>query len=216
MSDDKPLDFYPGTTTYFNVFDNAINPKGFSGRFDDLAPLIEGPNVRVVPHNICACLEDLEKAEAFFLEAGFEGLMYRDPDGIYKHGRSSEREQILLKVKRFKDAEATIVACYEEQENQNESFKNELGRTARSSAKAGKTGKGQLGGFHCVGVAGGEYAGVEFDVSSSSITHDLRRAYWAGRDNYLGKLIVYKYFPTGGDTRPRHPVFKGFRDVRDL
>jgi DNA ligase 1 len=210
MSDDKPAD----DVSYW-IFDNSVSPLPFRSRFAGLAPL-DREFVRVVPHNVVACLEDLEKAEALFLNAGYEGLMYRDPEGRYKNGRSSEREQILLKVKRFRDAEARVVGVYEEMENQNEAFTNELGRTARSSAKAGKVGKGQLGGFHVVGV-GGDYDGVEFDVSSSSITHDMRKAYWIDQQpDLINRLLVYKYFPTGGDTRPRHPIFKGWRDGRDL
>jgi DNA ligase 1 len=213
MSDDKPLDFY-GSTVRFFIFDNAVSPLGFQDRYVGLQS-IDSPNVVIVPHLPIGSLASLEQAESAFLQAGYEGLMYRSPDGIYKHGRSSEREQILLKVKRFKDAEARIVEAYEEMENNNVAFKNELGRTARSSAKGGKVGKSQLGGFHVVGV-GGDYDGVAFDVSSSSIVHTDRVKFWEGRENYKGQLLTYKYFPTGGDTRPRHPIFKGFRDVRDL
>jgi len=219
MSDNKPVDFYGDETVKFYVFDRITNMP-FKARLSFFQHLAEEyanefPNLVVVPQILVGSLADLETAETEFLQAGYEGLMYRDPEGIYKHGRSSEREQILLKVKRFCDAEARIIEAYEEMENQNESFKNELGRTARSSAKAGKVGKGQLGGFHCVGV-GGVYDGVAFDVSSSSITHNLRRAFWIDRADFPGRLVTYKYFPTGGDTRPRHPIFKGFRDTRDL
>lgn len=209
MSDDKPAD-----DVTFWIFDNACSPLPFRSRWAGLMELDNGP-VRVVPHNVASSLEELSMAETAFLTAGYEGLMYRDPDGPYKHGRSSEREGWLLKVKRFKDAEARIVGAYEEMENQNTAFTNELGRTARSSAKAGKVGKGRLGGFHCVGV-GGSYDGVEFDVASGAMCHEMREELWPIRDSFTGKLLVYKYFPTGGDTRPRHPIFKGFRDVRDL
>ena len=44
------------------------------------------------------------------LNAGYEGLMLRDPNGIYKFGRSSVKENILLKVKEFMDDEAEIIA----------------------------------------------------------------------------------------------------------
>lgn len=209
MSDDKPAD-----EVRFWIFDNSVSPLPFQSRWYGLLPL-DGGDVRIVPHTAVASLEELSQAETLFLQAGYEGLMYRDPNGRYKNGRSSEREQILLKVKRFVDAEARVVAVYEEMENTNESFTNELGRTARSSAKAGKVGKGQLGGFHVVGV-GGDYDGVEFDVSSSSITHDLRRLWWNDPETLVGQLLVYKYFPTGGDTRPRHPIFKGWRSPEDM
>jgi DNA ligase 1 len=211
MSDDKPAD-----DVRLYVFDrHGVDP--FFRRYND-ATLDVGPSpfVVMVPHVPVANLDELEACEQEFLGRGYEGLMYRDPQGPYKQGRSSEREGWLLKVKRFKDAEAMIVGSYEEMENQNAAFTNELGRTARSSAKAGKVGKGRLGGFHVKGMMAGEYAGVEFDVASGAMCHEMREELWAIRETLLAKVIVYKYFPTGGDTRPRHPIFKGFRDVRDL
>lgn len=43
------------------------------------------------------------------LEEGYEGIMLRDPAGIYQFGyRSSE----LVKLKRFEDAEFEVVECY--------------------------------------------------------------------------------------------------------
>jgi DNA ligase-1 len=100
-------------------------------------------------------------------------------------------------------------------ENQNEEFTNELGRTARSSAKDGKVGKNQLGGFNVIGV-NGQYKDVEFRVSSSSIGHDERKCIWTARHDYEGKLLTYKFFPIGSDERPRAPVFKSFRSPDDL
>lgn len=213
MSDDKPAN-----DVRIYIFD----------RFDERAPFINRFNaIRqwhtkygysftvMVPHLPVENMEELEACEQEFLSRGYEGLMIRSLDGPYKTGRSSEREGYLLKVKRFEDAEARIESCYEEMENQNVAFTNELGRTARSSHKAGKVGKGQLGGFHCVGV-GGRYDGVQFDVPSGAMCHEMRKTLWGCQPELIGRLVVYKYFPTGGDTRPRHPIFKGFRDPRDL
>jgi len=211
MSDDKPAD-----DVLFYAFDIVGLPDHpFQKRYDILRSYIGVLPVVIIPQLLIGSLADLETAEATYLEQGYEGLMYRDPNGRYKNGRSSEREQILLKVKRFRDAEATITEAYEEMENQNASFTNELGRTARSSAKAGKIGKGQLGGFHVVGL-GGNYNNIAFDVSSSSIEHTERKAIWESREVYIGRVVKYKYFPVGGDTRPRFPIFIGFRDKRDM
>ena len=53
-----------------------------------------------------------------------------------RHGQPGQ----LLKVKRFSDSEAVVVGYAEEEHNANEGFTNELGRTARSTAKAGLVG----------------------------------------------------------------------------
>lgn len=210
MSDDKPAD-----GIQLHVFDR-FGPLGFGDRFYDLQilGLHHDFPVVIVPHFSVDNLGDLEFREQEFLARGYEGLMIRDPHGPYKQGRSSEKEGWLMKVKRFEDAEAVILDYYEEMENQNEAFTNELGRTARSSHKANKVGKNRLGGFHVRGV-GGTYDGVPFDIASGAMTHNVREKVWKDR-SLVGKLVVYKYFPTGGDTRPRHPIFKGMRDERDL
>jgi len=211
MSDDKPAD-----DVKFYIFD-WYGTEEFQTRWETARDAdFPGLEVVVVPHILVSNLAELEQAEQTYLDAGYEGLMVRDPEGPYKCGRSSEREGWLLKVKRYKDAEAMIVGCYEEMENQNEAFTNELGRTARSSAKAGKVGKNRLGGFHTKGMMNSEYPGVEFDVPSGAIPHVERERLWTIRETLLAKIVVYKYFPTGGDTRPRHPIFKGFRDKRDM
>jgi spermidine/putrescine transport system substrate-binding protein len=114
--------------------------------------------------------------------------MIRSLSGPYKQGRSTEAEGYLLKVKRFEDGEARIQEYYEEMENQNAEFTNELGRTARSSHKAGMVGKNRLGGFHVTGV-GGRYDGVYFDIASGAMSHEMRSKLWETRD-LIGKLVL--------------------------
>jgi DNA ligase-1 len=211
----KSLDFY-GDTVRLYVFDKFDAEKGFMYRLAGAEAVTRvNPYAVLVPHHVIANADELEDFEAQTLNAGYEGVMLRSMDGPYKQGRATLTQGWLLKVKRYQDAEAQIIGTYEEQANTNEAFTNELGRTARSSAKDGKSGKNQLGGFHVVGYKG-LWDGVQFDVSSSSIKHDERKAMWLDRGSLLGKIITYKYFPMGADERPRHPIFKGFRSVEDL
>jgi len=214
MSDDKPAD---GIKLY--AFDKYIPKYGFQERFGYLRDVAEGlPHVIIVPHVLVNSIDELETAEQEFLGAGYEGLMIRSLSGPYKQGRSTESEGYLLKVKRFEDGEARVIGTYEEMENQNASFTNELGRTARSSHKAGKVGKNRLGGFHVRGMLGSSarYAGVEFDVASGAIDHATRETLWQDRGALIGQIVSYKFFPKGGDEKPRHPIFRGIRDARDL
>ncbi|MCK9587727.1 MAG: hypothetical protein M0Q93_00005, partial [Terrimicrobiaceae bacterium] len=53
--------------------------------------------------------EELASYERLCLAEGFEGVMVRTPSSPYKCGRSSEKEGYLLKIKRFEDAEATVI-----------------------------------------------------------------------------------------------------------
>jgi hypothetical protein len=79
--------------------------------------------------------------------------MLRDPNGPYKFGRSTRKEGYLLKLKRFCDSEAEVIGVVELMHNGNEAKTNALGRTERSTRKAGKTGMGVLGALACAGCA---------------------------------------------------------------
>ena len=94
--------------------------------------------------------------------------------------------------------------------NGNIAIKNELGRTARSSHKENKSGRGDLGALLLR-----HSSGIEFSCGTG-FTDGERGEIWANRDRYLGQLAKYKHFPVGAKDLPRHPVFLGWRDRRDL
>lgn len=83
------------------------------------------------------------------LKLGWEGIMLRKPDGLYKFGRCSASEELLLKHKPLADAEAVVVGFEELRHNKNEAFTSETGKTKRSSAAEGKVGGNTLGAFIC-------------------------------------------------------------------
>lgn len=147
--------------------------------------------------------------ERKMLEQGHEGLILRDPEGRYKFGRSTAKEGLLLKLKRFVDAEFKVVGFEERMHNGNEATTNELGRTKRSSHKENKTGRGDLGALIVERADG-----LRFNVGTG-FDDDLRATIWAQRDKYLGKLAKVKYFAIGMKDAPRHPVFLGFRSEID-
>ena len=139
--------------------------------------------------------------EAKCVEQGYEGIILRSPTAPYKFGRSTVNEGYLLKVKRFEDSEAEIIGIEEEMYNGNAAETNELGRTKRSSAKAGKVGKGTMGALIMRDVR----SGVEFNLGTG-FTAAQRAADWP-----IGTVHKYKYFPIGVKDKPRHPVYLGPR-----
>jgi DNA ligase 1 len=213
MKSDRPLDFF-GDTVRLHVFDQFLDGP-FALREIAVRGYAQFPFVVPVQQTHISSLTELAEFEKQALGLGYEGVMLRSTDGPYKQGRATLNQGWLMKLKRYVDAEARVLSMFEEMENQNEEFTNELGRTARSSHKENKVGKGQLGGFNVVGI-NGTYKDVEFRVSSSSIDHDDRKAMWRARENYVGKILTYKYFPIGSDEKPRAPVFKGFRSAEDM
>jgi len=149
--------------------------------------------------------------EAHCVGVGYEGIILRSPDAPYKFGRSTVKEGYLLKAKRFLDSEAEIIGFEEEQFNGNSAETNELGRTKRSTAKAGLSGKGTLGAFQVRDVV----SGVVFSIGTG-LTAEQRFNFWKYRDRFLGDIIKYKFFPVGVKVAPRHPVFLGMRHFEDM
>ena len=153
---------------------------------------------------------ELAAREEAFVEQGYEGAMLRDPLAPYKQGRSTLRQGMLLKIKRFADSEAEVLDTYEQMRNENEATTDNLGYTKRSTHAAGKVASGVLGGLRVRDIG----TGVEFDLGGG-FTAEQRRNLWEGRRHLIGKLVTYKHFPVGVVDKPRFPVFKAFRDRRD-
>jgi DNA ligase-1 len=153
---------------------------------------------------------ELRAIEEQYLDAGFEGVMVRDPNGTYKFGRSTAKENTLLKVKRFLDDEAILIDVLEKQHNMNEATQDAFGRTKRSTCQDGKVGADTAG---TLVVRNAE--GLEFGVGTG-LDDVLRAQIWADVDAYKGRLVRFKYFPVGVKEKPRHPVFLGFRHSEDL
>ena len=201
MASDKTPDF-----TYF-VFDLWNNPAALSYRLDSLRTTVtaaENARITRVKHVILNDRAELDAYELAQIELGYEGIMLANPNGLYKFGRATTKGGELLKVKRFEDSEAVVLGIVEEQHNGNEAETNELGRTKRSSAKEGKTGKGSMGTLHVRDWK----TGVEFHVGTGFSAAD-RATMWAKPP--IGETVKYKFFPIGTLDKPRHPVFLGFR-----
>lgn len=212
----------------FGVFD-IITAEGpalpFSARYTALEWVVgdrvqDGADwLRRVRQIRCNNLEELMELHNAWTEQGFEGSMIRDPDGIYKFGRSTVNQGILLKFKNWFDEEAEVIGVVEQMHNTNEAEKDNLGRTKRSSAKAGKVGKGTTGALTCRMLSDG----VEFEVGTG-FSAKLRQDMWDARGQFKdvrGATIKVKSQADpdpsveGRQTgkAPRIPVFLGFRNV---
>lgn len=165
--------------------------------------------VKVVPHQQISSVEGLVDMEEHYLAEGFEGLMARSFDGPYKYGRSTLREGHLLKVKRFEDSEAIVLGAIELLHNENTQTRDNLGGATRSNHKAGMKAGGTLGALQVKDLT----TGVVFNIGSG-FDAKTRDALWQNKP--VGKIVNYRFFPTGSKDKPRFPVFHGFRDPDDL
>lgn len=160
--------------------------------------------VRPLKHVLIRTRNQLDRYEAICLQKGYEGVMVRDPQGLYKFGRSGKTDKWLCKIKRFEDAEAECIGIVEQMRNDNPQVLNELGRMKRSSHKANKVAKGTLGTLVCR-----LSSGVEFEIGTGMDDHQ-RAVLW--RNPPIGKQIKFKFQPTGIKDKPRFPVFLGIRE----
>jgi DNA ligase-1 len=197
----------------FHVFDSVLPGFDYEHRLANLLQRFEdwpqAFRVKLVSQYLASNHSDLDRYEAMFLEAGYEGMMIRRPDSLYKFGRSTERSGGLTKVKRFTDAEAEVIGFEEEMHNGNEAVSDRLG-SVRSTAQAGLSGKGTLGALRCRTAEG-----IEFNIGTG-LTANQRGLIWYHREERLGRIVKYKYFAHGVKEAPRHPVFISFRHPEDM
>jgi DNA ligase 1 len=193
----------------FHAFDDIRNQTAYCSRLEWVkarTTVFDVHYVKALPHRVVENSEEVLNAEIDWLAHGFEGVMLRSPLAHYKFGRSTLKEAILLKLKRFADAEAIVVGFLPLEHNLNEQTKNALGLAERSSHKSGKAPAELLGtllvehpGFGTFGIGSG------FDT-------DLRQQIWQHQDHYLGKTVTFKYQPVGIKDKPRFPIWKAFRE----
>lgn len=209
MSQDGEPDFT------FHVFDYYTLPDvPYSKRLSDLQSWFRAnpfPRCTLLEQKLIENEEQLLAYEQEMLGLGYEGLILRNLNGIYKHGRSTAREGYLLKLKRFSDGEARIVGFEELMHNANEAQLDELGHTKRSSHQENLVPMDTLGALHvedCV-------TGVAFKIGTG-YTAQHRKHIWQQRDRLVSAIVKYKHFEIGVKDAPRFPVWLGFRDSIDM
>ena len=205
----------PDVTYYvFDIFTN--NTETYKERLytlNDKLVLDQFPNVVATQQWYIQTKEELTELLSKEKVKGGEGLIGRNPNGVYKYGRSTPKEQLSMKFKFFVDSEFEIVAVHEQMENTNTLETNELGYAQRSTAKEGMVGKDTFGSFTCVTTDG-----KHFNVGTGvGLTQELRKEIWSNKGSYIGRLAKVKYMDVGSkDGVPRLPILLGFRDKDDI
>jgi DNA ligase-1 len=146
--------------------------------------------------------------------AGYEGTILRDPNGPYKFGRSTVNEGFMMKDKPWQDAEATIIGFERRRVNHNEAEKDLYGNTTRSTAKDGMVEIDMIGKFLATSP---KWPGEILKIATGPLKHeDLKAGFHMFDSVWIGKMIVFRFLPSGGYELPRHPQFKGERGAEDL
>jgi DNA ligase 1 len=183
----------------FWVFDHVGVPSDpFFTRWDRLTH--SHPRIKTVPHVVIHDVAGLLQYEQECLSANYEGVMLRDPNGPYKHGRSTLNEGYLMKLKRFTDGEGVVASLEEGTRNDNVLTRDALGRAHRTTHKENLVGNGMVG---TIVLEDG------MRVAPGTMSHQERRGYWMNQDLIIGKKIHWRAFGYGQKDTPRFPRFYG-------
>lgn len=212
-----PIRRFDGNPDFsFYVFDLVDKTLPFHERYAILEERVKKcPEwVKIVKQTVIHSKEEVESAYQAAIDEGYEGLMLRSKDGLYKFGRATTREGYLSKVKKRVENEARIIGFVEEKKNNNKAVKDATGHTKRSSHSANKTGKGTLGAF-VAEVVNGPQKGIVF-TCGSGLTAAQRKKFWEERDSMMGEYFTFEHLEVGAKVAPRHPVFKRLRPEWDI
>jgi DNA ligase-1 len=177
---------------------------------------IEEMGTMNIPH-FCALRQKIistpEQAKELFEEAiadGFEGLILKDPNSLYKFGRISIPSGNGYKFKPYQTFDARIMGVEQatEVDPTVERKVGELGYHKTSRKKGDRIPIEKASAFRV------RYKDKEVKVSLA-MTDEEKEKIWREKDSYTGKYIEYKAMLVGAKDLPRHPVFIRFREDKD-
>lgn len=204
-------DGYPNFTYW--VFDDFTNPQEpYNYRQNDVEERVDNlglPWLKALEHSTVNFPTEVITLEQKYLERGFEGIMLRYPNAPYKYGRSTLKQQHLIKLKRRGDAEGTVIGSTPLYRNTNAPEMDNLGHQKRSSHKAGKVADELLGTLVVKPDPASGFSD-EFEIGSG-FDVDTRTRLWRDREALIGLKVSFKYQVCGVKDKPRFPIFKGFR-----
>ena len=191
------------------LFDRWNDGRGFADRLASIMQYDRYERISVIPHKWAYTEADLLHIESEYLKIGAEGVIVRKIDGEYKDGRSTMKEGLLGRWKRYHEEEFEVVGFEERMRNENKATVNELGYTERSSHKGNKAGRDDLG-----AIVLRTREGMVFGCGTG-FNDELRYHIWHNQDNYTGALAKLKFPRIGINGVPMQSVFVGFRSKED-
>lgn len=177
----------------------------YRDRFDRIAPIVQGcgsERCTVVQQLYVSDIETLQHLFHSALESGYEGLMVRDPDVLYKHGRATLKEASIFKMKPFETKDGRIIEVIQRRKLKEGVVrtKNELGRTKKIHTKDSYELDDNVGALK-----------IEFsDGTTSEVTFakgwSLKQRYeeiWLKRKKLIGMVCEVEHMSVGAKDKLR-------------
>lgn len=216
----------PDSCVYWYVFDYAVDGV-YVDRLKALqiaVAALGSENVKVVPWEFAYSWAEVQAYEKKCVAEGYEGVILRDPYSPYKPGRCTPKEAAFMRIKRFVDFECRLLSILPAEKNNNPSKNNPLGYTERTSHKAGKTPKKEVGAIVAevlqdVFDSRGNLvvrSGAVVKIGPGKMTKKERQDVWNCKDDHKGRVVKAKMFPFGIKDKPRFPTFLSFRADEDM
>lgn len=196
----------------YQVFDFVDTSLKFNDRITQALHKVyscKSDKVKFLAQHKVESADDVALRYALATAAGDEGLILKDINGLYKFGRSTLKQETMLKLKQIIDDEAIVVGFTELQHNNNDAYLDEVGNQVRSDHKAFKEGGGTLGalvvkyGMHTFNIGSG------FDLKQ-------RQTIWDDKEKYRNEPVKFKHLGLSKYGVPRCPIYLTFRHRDDM
>ena len=212
------------------VFD-LVTPETVALKYEDRhaelsrrVAKINHSRIHLVPSYVVDTAAHLAHNIAEFAKAGYEGTIIRNPNSVFKPGRSTKEGQ-LWRVKPWADFEIVVTGITEGQMNANEAKTNTLGRTERSSAQAGMVPNGQVGSIQGTMLAdfhdpiSGKLLfpkGLPVTAGSGEMSVAEALDYFSSPHKIVGHVAKVKTMTHGVKDLPRFPTYVSHRLPQDM
>lgn len=189
----------------FHVFDDISASGTAEHRKDALRRRVailkaQGHPVEFCYQHIIHTPAELQKLYDTYRAKGYEGLIVMKPSGLYKNGRSTLKQEIMLKMKPCEDDEAVITGFEVVMHNED----------AGNSKRAENLYEGDRAG-KIVALWKGKTIRV-----GTGFSHSEAKRWWDNQEEYIGKMFKFKYMELTPYGEPRGAVFQGFRSKEDM